>query len=198
MLYTHCDFLDLYKEPNHDIFACAEKNLCKQQEQILIFMNDFLRLWRRRRSPKTDTSETNIIFHAREKSGLLYSGMLNSVWLLEKRITIQSQSIRIWPRVNNLFHGKAIKTSYYAQICTIYSNSEVSDNSKKNLVLFLKFSDNSVNALPFPLHFYLSVKLCLLFGSLCNDFKSHIYLRRDACYISILNRFGMSEGIIFQ
>lgn len=75
-------------------------------EQILIFMKDFLGLRWSRRSLKTLKSGMNIVFHAREQSGLLYSGMLISVWLLEKRITIQSQSIRIWPRVKNLFMSK--------------------------------------------------------------------------------------------
>lgn len=75
-------------------------------QQILIFMKDFLGLWWSRRSLKALKSGMNIVFHAREQSGLLYSGMLNSVWLLEKRITIQSQSIRIWPRVKNLFMAK--------------------------------------------------------------------------------------------
>jgi len=30
LLYSHCDFLDLYKEPNNDAFSCAEQNICKQ------------------------------------------------------------------------------------------------------------------------------------------------------------------------
>lgn len=30
LLYSHCNFLDLHEEPNHDMFACAEQNLRKQ------------------------------------------------------------------------------------------------------------------------------------------------------------------------
>lgn len=52
----------------------------------------------------------NNIFSAKEQSGLFCSGMWNSFWLLKERITIQTLVIRIWPRVNKLFHGKAIKT----------------------------------------------------------------------------------------
>lgn len=118
-------------------------------EQVLIYMNDFLRLRWSRRSLKTDKSGMNIFFCAKKQSRLLYPGMLNSVWLLEERIAFQSRSITIRPKVNNLFHGKAIKSPYYVQICTIYCNSEVNDHSKKKLVLFLTFGDNSVNSFHF-------------------------------------------------
>lgn len=30
LLYSHCNCLDLFEEPNHDMFVCAEQNLCEQ------------------------------------------------------------------------------------------------------------------------------------------------------------------------
>lgn len=131
LLYSHRDFSNLHEELEHDTFACAEQNLHKQPRGAdFIFMNDFLRLWWSRRSLKTGKSGMNMFFRVKEWSGLLYSQVSNSGWLLENRIMIQNQSIGMWPRVDDLCHGKATNPPRYAQICTMYSNSEVGDNSK--------------------------------------------------------------------
>lgn len=97
-------------------------------ELSLSFMSNFRRL-QSSRSLKNDKSGMPFIFSAKDPSGLLYSGIWTSFWLLRERTTTLNLVIRLCLRVNNLFHGDAIKNPQYARIWKIYNNSEVRDYS---------------------------------------------------------------------